>query len=379
MSKQICIQVLLVGGRLAPNLFGVLLLRPQRIALIVSTDEKTKVDVLRNATENITYLEPLHEKDIHEVDAFDYKQIYQTSQDICRQYANEEVMFNITAGTKIMAIAALDVARNISNAKAFYLATSRNKTYWLASHTTNTVEEVDLSPFRIPTYLKAYGREPKEQPSHYTFKDEQGIKAAQAIVNHLPASRELLLEIRRIKGKGRYNVPLPNDNRLRSLIQELHQIDVIDLTQQTFIIRSEHDWNFFRGDWLDIFVCNAAKLTRIFQDVKSGLKIPSGDAEKEMDLVCLYNGELLLGSCKTDYKPFNTEYLDELSAVSSLIGGRFCSRIFITDAEFPDENQEKAFRAQAKQREIVIVTGNNLNRFNDIIKAEAIKPTFKRM
>lgn len=122
----------------------------------------------------------------------------------------------------------------------------------------------------------------------------------------------------------------------------------------------------------------------LFNDVAVSLEIPSGFATKEIDVACIYKNQLIHCSCKSGKSPFKTSYLDELSAVSNLIGGRFCSRIFITnqmlDSELSQERQQwDLFREQANQRGIVIIKGDELAKAGDILKKQAINPDFSRV
>lgn len=150
-------------------------------------------------------------------------------------------------------------------------------------------------------------------------------------------------------------------------------------------MRTNEDWNFFKGGWLEVYVWNEARKLQehggrpIFDEVKMGLEIPSGPARKEIDVACLYQAQLIHCSCKTGRDTFRTSHLDELSAVSNLVGGRFCSRIFITNQVLSNQEREKEFLEQAKQREIVVVTGDKLTNIGAILKKQAINPDFMRV
>lgn len=78
-------------------------------------------------------------------------------------------------------------------------------------------------------------------------------------------------------------------------------------------------------------------------------------AYKEIDVGLMYAGQLIHCSCKSGGKNiWSTEHLDELSAVSSLIGGRFCSRVFITSKPKPCEGSDEhdSYQRFSRQAEI---------------------------
>ena len=125
----------------------------------------------------------------------------------------------------------------------------------------------------------------------------------------------------------------------------------------------------------------------LFDDARFSFEIPSDEtgARKEIDVGMMFAGQMILCSCKTgSNKPWRTAYLDELRAVSSLIGGRFCSRVFVTACFSPSEGKDgfvdyQRFINQAKDREIVVITGDQLNDVGQMLAKEALKPTFWRV
>ena len=135
---------------------------------------------------------------------------------------------------------------------------------------------------------------------------------------------------------------------------------------------------------MEIFVWHVVKKLQVqepfFDDFAIGLKIPKEGAEKDIDLACIYRAQLIHCSCKTGKDSFETEHLDELSAISSIIGGRFCTRVFITNRVLPNNlSKAKSFLDHAKQREIVVVTGKELPNIGEILKKQAENPDYPRI
>ena len=380
------IQVLLVGGRQAPNVIGAMLLRPERVVLLVSRDARNQVSDVLDSLRGIETLSPPDEDEIIEVGAYDYDESVVACKTICEKYQDHIVQFNLTGSTKIMAFAAYDVARQCKKAEAFYVNTTKGEFVWLVGSRSNLVEPFHLD---VKTYLSIYGREAKRtfDFAKLSFTKEQAIRASRLLAGAAPQSAKLLHAIRKKQGSGRRAIVYskPNEQE-QELITQLVASNVIDVTPpNNLIIRSNEDWNFFKGDWLEIYVWDEARRQKdnngqpLFDECEMSLEIPAGNAVKEIDVACLYQAQMIHCSCKTDKKPFNTLYLDELRSVSSLIGGRFCSRVFITNGVFHNEEQQKKFLAQAKQREIVVVTGDSLKDVGNILASQAIRPDFRRI
>jgi len=320
-----------------------------------------------------------------EVEANDLGANLKACEQIYQRHKDKELVFNLTCGSKVMAIAAYEVARRHAGVKAFYLDSANGRIVWLLG------EEEASKPFRLSVeeYLTAYGRKPERKPvfEKLTFSREQACRGAAILARGGSAARSLLERIRQKQGSGRraVDVETPQEHRF---VAELANIGVLEEDEDTFWIRSNEDWNFFKGNWLEAYVWSEAVKQKdeqghsLFDEVEIGLEIPSEAARKEIDVACLYQSQLLLCSCKAGRDPFSTSHLDELSALSNLIGGRFCSRVFITNSTFSELHNSKRqgeFLAQAKQREIVVVAGEELTRIGAILKRQATEPDFRRV
>lgn len=374
------VHVLFVGGRQAPNIIGTLLLRPDHVALIISKDEREKTSVLKEALPSKELL-VISEA---EVDATDFKANLKACERICKQCCDTQIYFNVTCGPKIMGIAAYETAHRFQNAKVFYVDTAKKRIIWLWPFGEN--EEPKPFQLDIEQYLAAYGRRPicKSILQNLTFSEGQAVEVSSILAHNLSTSTDILERVRQAQGKGRRKIQIKTTEE-KVLAHQIAQKDVIDIGENIFWIRTNEDWNFFKGGWLEVYVWNEARKLQehggrpIFDEVKMGLEIPSGPARKEIDVACLYQAQLIHCSCKTGRDTFRTSHLDELSAVSNLVGGRFCSRIFITNQVLSNQEREKEFLEQAKQREIVVVTGDKLTNIGAILKKQAINPDFMRV
>ena len=202
------------------------------------------------------------------------------------------------------------------------------------------------------------------------------------------------------KGKRTCRVAKHQPNEAESAVwRKLVSVGVVERIEDreatfSFTLKSDADFEFLKGGWLELFVWNEARSQRtnagapIFDDALFNFEIPTdaSGARKEIDVGLMVAGQMIHCSCKAGSKGiWATDFLDELSAVSSLIGGRFCSRVFVTSKIAavqgdPDWTDYERFLNQAKDRQIVVVTGENLAHVGARLASEASnKPTYPRI
>ncbi|MCG2787970.1 MAG: DUF1887 family CARF protein [Anaerolineae bacterium] len=385
MSLGKKLQILLVGGRQAPNLIGVLLFKPDCVEFVVSKDEAEKARPLLESLAGIPDIQIPKYEELSPLDPNDFELNKKRYHDICSKYHGWQIQFNITGSTKITAIAAYEAARAYDYAQVFYIDTANGRVVWLKNG------DKDNQPIRlnVQDYLQAYGRRPihKTGIDGISFSQDSAWNAAQILAAHNTSSRSILKQIRQNQSNGVRRIQIKDvDAGEKLVLNQLAQLGAVEWDGiKMLTVRSNSDWGFFAGGWLELYVWHEARTqvgtdkTILFDECAMSLKVPSGQAEKEIDVACLYKAQLIHCSCKSSDRPFETAHLDELSAVSNLIGGRFCSRLFITNQIFNEERRKIEFLAQAKQREIVVVAGDELANIGKIIARQAEKPDYWRM
>lgn len=379
------LQVLLVGGRQIPNFLGVMLLRPNKVHFLLSKGSENLLDPLYETLTKVEGLVLPDRDQIKPIDANDFQANISALEHILNKYPNAQVSFNLTCSSKVMAIAAYEVARERKDIKTFYVDTSNGRIVWFKG------KEADEMPIKISIeqYLTMYGRKPvfKDIFSKLTFSQEAAIKSANILASGCGKYLAFLERIRGTQGSGSRKVAIKNEIEI-NLALRLAELGIVDYSEENgyLIIRSNEDWNFLKGEWLEVFVWHEVKKLQeqtqepFFDDFAVSLEIPMEGAKKEIDLACIYRAQLIHCSCKTGKNSFETRHLDELSAISNLIGGRFCTRVFATDRLLPNDlSAAKSFLDQAKQREIVVVTGKELPSIGDILKKQAKNPDYQRI
>lgn len=391
MTKNKRVLVLLIGGRLTPNFISVLALKPDKVVCLVSEDEqdkfKTVQEVLSPSVNVTVSSEPVV------VPAFDLQQAIERCLGIVDSFSDSELIFNVTGATKIMAIGAYEVAKQ-RNCRAVYVNTASGQILDLIPS-----EAISLPiQMKLSDYLSFYNREPRCTFSFnsLSISQDQALQVCDYLAHTKYGAEAIDLLRRNNRGSGKRTVPIKLRSSLSSelweVLEKLNELGILSqLTKKSenefsYQIACNEDWNFLNGTWLEAYVWHQAQTLSLFDDCQFSFEIIGTDGvRKELDVGCIYQGQLIHCSCKSERKPFKTSHLDELSAVSHLLGGNFCTRLFVTNVNAPSEEDKNTwesyqkFLQQAKDRQIVVVTGDELPRIAQILNQQAKKPTYWRV
>lgn len=336
------VMIILVGGRQAPNVIGVTSFRPDMVAAVVSEDEKSTWEKLCATLDALPKVEL--ERVPHVVPAFDMTATRTACDAIVSAHKGARFSFNLTGATKLMSFGAYEAAKAAvvagTEATAFYLDTAGGQCITLVGKPMPSKLRV---PQSVVEYLRAYGRQGRPG-AHAAAKVTGGEETAVRVAHALACG-----------------------------------------TDPAFEPRTHADCAYVeRGGWLEVYVYAVARELaqgerRLFSDVRLGLRIPTGDgAENEIDVIALYHGQVLVCSCKTGAEALKeVAHLDQLRTVAALIGGRYCTSIYITDQ--PGGRRDKGFFKQAQSRQIVVVCREDLPGLGAILMREAQRSSYPRL
>jgi len=308
---------LLVGGRLTPNFIGVLGYQPDAVECLVSEDEKSKYNDVLEVLSSLPRLELPAQPRL--VPAFDMQHIVGACQQVINSHPEAEILFNVTCATKVMGIAAYEVAKQAKQ-QAIYVDTAHARFLNL----TDLNEQPMPIRIGLADYLGFYGRHPHKVFSFdkLSIPEETALDAAAYLAEAGMAAVETLALMRRQdRGKGRRSIKL---KRLPGLEQwdvlcKLNQFGLIpDLSRSPddtvrYVIANDADWGFLDGTWLEAHVwhqatkCADGQGCPLFNECDLSMEIPTqAGARKEIDVACIYQGQLLHCSCKSEHSPFKT-------------------------------------------------------------------------
>ncbi|OAN47269.1 hypothetical protein A6A03_00545 [Chloroflexus islandicus] len=382
MTQQPTALLILIGGRQTPNILSAQHLRPQVIAPIASHEALRPGqawEMVYPALKNIgsTILPPAA------VDAFDLDQIKQACANVIASHPEMRWVCNVTCATTIMSIGAYEVGRD-KGADVWYFDTNSRRVIVLAG------QPPQGDPYRLSVtdYLRIYQRKANPAPPPPQSWLELSRQMAQAPDEAI----EFREQLRKVEANASYSGPrwlkgISLTRAMQNWLPLLSDAGFIDQYQRqhgAYNLHQVHQdlWKFVDGLWLEIVAWDAARQAGCFDDCQYGLEMPiAGQAAmNQLDLAATSAASLLIAECKTDQSPFRTIYLDKLQSITDLIGGSFVVKLFIAARSSQNANPDawRSFSDQAKARQIVVVTGEQLPNLKDILAKEAKRPTYSR-
>lgn len=154
------IMICLVGGQPAPNVLPIIKINPDQLILVYSrTTEKaakSTESLVRSDYDisDIRLFKVDNAYDLHRI-TLDLNKYLEENSSPC-----DELLFNLTGGTKIMALAAFELAKQ-KNAKAFYYQSEENKSiihnfHFEGNQLKQDETESMLSDLALDQYLRLY-------------------------------------------------------------------------------------------------------------------------------------------------------------------------------------------------------------------------------
>jgi isopentenyldiphosphate isomerase len=386
MEKKRALLVV-AGGRIVPDVLALYGIQPHLVVILTSIegwkDESTFREVVASLPDHEEIGETIH------VNAYDFEAAKIACIEACRPYSDTEWdwTFSMSSSPKIMGIAAYEVARQ-KKVPCLHIDTQHEKIVSLVEDIRKkNVFPNNLFHMDVDTYMKFQQRQrkaQKQQELQYRRVVEQWEHIADILARSFDTP--LFTKLMRDKAEKQEVTLSPSNLACSPLIQDLIQENMIKLAEDPFggktcAFTSKNAARFLgKGDWLELYVWSKVKVhqQKFADDCQWGYVIKS-TAENELDVVFTHKSQLIFVECKTDENPFfqKTRYLDGINNKAAMLGGSYVTKIFVTNASKVMDGYEN-FKEQAKLREIVIATGEDLPNIGNILEKEAKNPTYAR-
>ncbi len=387
--------LILIGGRQVPNVLTAQYLTPDLIVPIASREAMMPGKEWEKVAPILRQLCPQGLAEPIVVDGFKLSETYEACLSLLKQHAEAEWVFNVTCATKVMSIAAYEAAIGVekyaggqpAGISVWYLDGFTRRVVTLAGKEPPD----DLYRLSVSDYIAAYGRVARPRwaapppPAHIDF--------ARALAKAPRAAMDLKRQFvnQSFKAGHTHTLSFVARPQMRELLDAALANGFIASMQVGSIAtvpnRRGKFWNFtieingdlpgrfINGDWLEVYTWWAATEARCFDDFCCSVEIPAGGANNELDLAATRAANLLIAECKTEQDPFDVQHIYKLDAIASLVGGLFVGRLFITCQSVPaNPNWKKSydsFSEQARARQIVLVTGEQLQDLPEILRRES--------
>lgn len=390
--------LILIGGRQVPNVLTAQYLRPEIIVPIASHEAMQPGREWEKVKPILKQLCPNGLREPVVVDAYNRSATYLACLQALLEQQNAEWVINVTCGSKIMGFGAYDAAVSMNwpmPISIWYLDTATQRVVELKGGK----PESDLFHLTVEDYFTAYGRQTKgANPT-----DEE-VAFARLMAQSPRDAMKLAKGMRNAELKDGRRVLLAPQKNLDTLMKAaqsagfIHsfklgaqanrpgysQINECEIEEAT----GKSLFEFTTGDWLEVYAWWAAKEAGSFDDYRYGVKIQNEGAGNELDLAATRAAALLIAECKTDDSSFKNikekKYIEKLHSIADMVGGNFVARLLVLSQTVPqDPDGQKSYQSfceQARARQVVVVTGEQLKDLPDILRRESgATPTYSRI
>lgn len=298
------IHVLLVSEQAAANLLPVLdpAMRPEEAVLVVSRRMEERAGALERALREggVQRTTRLHLEDEHDFDA-----MQKTLLELGERMRGDAVALNLTGGTKLMALAAHDIAQ-MCGWRRYYLDLDTDEVVWLDRQATR--RQAVNQHLRLRHYLLGYGfaiadgARPENEETR--FRDLLGI-----LVKHAANYGDAIGALNGIAESAFPGLAAPLDasvrsfSRLNDLLDELERAGVLKMEGNEIRFTSEDDRRFANGGWLELHVYQT--LSKVQRDIgvrdkRLNLQVTDANGvQNELDVAFLARNRLHVIECKT--------------------------------------------------------------------------------
>jgi hypothetical protein len=342
------IQILLISVQPIPNLVSLKVkeLVPDLVILVVSKDMKLQEERFKKVLQawNIKTVLSI------EIEPLDFNSSKITFLELLNQYSKDELILNITGGTKILTLAAYEVFFRF--AKVIYVDTSESKIKIITSN-----ESIPFDNWiDVKSYLLSYGQEcigdkSKEfiQKSNlYKFFLMDLIKDVCSNENFPLGISNLNYYATKAQYKNDYNQIIDSDHLegLYEILNVFKKHKFLEFDDKSINFNIELI-SFVKGGWLEAYVyyilSNISGIN-LLSDAKININNRESYTKNEYDAVFTLNNKLFLIECKTTSNKFDqvTDYLYKLNSLKTFAGGTFAKALLICTSEITKSSLDRA-------------------------------------
>ncbi|NUM45122.1 MAG: DUF1887 family protein [Anaerolineales bacterium] len=309
------------------------------LTLVLSKDRKTEKPLKRyvdSANDLKAVLSPRLPVYLNEdyIDPFEIANAKQAIHSlICVSGDPQNVVVNISGGTKPMAIGALQAAQ-AAKVKSLYTDTENGDLIWLMPDGTVNTQPIQMDGLNIAIYIRAYGEEIVSF-SRVSDLDTKRKQWARIIAeNHKVFYERVINPINRMlneayKNQQTYPIScmLSPTRRQLDIMQQLSVLGLWqwDESNSSVTIFNRQNAHFINGGWIEVYTGLQIEESGFFDETLLNVKLKG--IEGELDLVAIKNGKLVLVECKSNVQ--RSEQLNKLDAFRRRLGGPFAKAYYV--------------------------------------------------
>ncbi|MFV2029261.1 Card1-like endonuclease domain-containing protein [Neisseria sp. S1] len=365
--KKFDVHVCLVSDQAVPNFVPVLDkdFRPGKVLLLVTEKMQAKADALAGALKK--RCPEVQVEKIALPSEYDMAGVEERLLELLCDVENDQIALNVTGGTKLMAIAAYGMFKEVGRS-AFYFTADSNEVLLLGA---GDKERFTLQPpkMKIEDYLALHGY-PAKAPLQKQVSHKTWLPFAQDLVRHtilaegLPALNYAISKA--IKEKKEYVTvcDIPKSEEREQLLDLLEKHGLAEVDDGKLCFPDEDALRYVAGGWFEDYVFDIAKSLPGVQDIAINVQIVNAkagiEAHNELDVVLLANNVLHVIECKTaNFAKREEKAEDALYKLESLkkLGGLRTRAMFVSYHGLPSHSRDRALSSQIDVIEKSNLTG----------------------
>lgn len=249
----------------------------------------------------------------------------------------DDVVVNISGGTKPMAIGALRGAQT-KGAVCLYTNTEDGEILWLFPDGSISSEPIRVVGLDVPVYIRAYGEEVASSHKVADLDADQRTWAEVLGDNHKLIYQKAVVPITSAIKKARKEgsgfpviCQVRPARRGREIINRLAQEGLWEWNQSLdqVAITSKLAASFLHGAWVEVYVAMQMQHSGLFDDVRLNVELAGVDGE--IDVAAVSNGKLVLIECKSNVQ--RTQQLAKLAFFRRRLGGPYAQAYYARASE----------------------------------------------
>jgi hypothetical protein len=303
-------------------------------------------------------------------DAFDLVAIHVALEKIKLDNQNSlnQLAFNITSGTKLMAIA---VTQCFSDTEAgIYYLLPNDELIWL-----NPVHQPSYNlqdKIKLNEFLTAHGATKIQIDSFSAQHAKRNHQIVDLLEQHVVKFNRYKAFTKTVSKLLANNGVVHAPNTLLPLFKDLQKKGVNIQIKQNQITLNEtpHIKKLLSGQWFEVYIYLALqRLKQVIpeiQDIQFGVKIHTGERiVDEIDVVFLANNKLFAIECKSGTVASINHHLQRMDSLSKKLGGVMAQGALITTAKLENKG---GFSLKAKQLKIALIHQQDLQQLQNHLK-----------
>jgi len=369
--------VILVSGQPTPNITPVLdpELKPHEVIMVVSPDMRERADWLASV------LQPAGVKITRWAidDAYDVERVGEQILTLLAAREQQNIVLNVTGGTKPMAIAAYEVFRTAGK-PIFYVHPEQDRLIWLSPR---GLPARDLAlRVKLKAFFQAHGAAMTERPASFGVP-EHLRRVADGLIRHVEKYQRALpgLNWAAMTAEALVSPELPQSRweqeDFKNLVGWFEAEGLLWRRGSRLQFADEQARFFVNGGWLEHYVYSVVQTVKrdgTIQDLGRSLVlsrvVDRERVQNELDVAFLADNRLFVIECKTrrfgeemDDGSVGAESVYKLDRLTNLLGGLQARAMLVSYQSLPH-----TVARRAQDYRIETCAGAELHRLDHVIR-----------